>query len=62
MYLEAMSKVYPKLGKVFIMDSEQKNILPLINLDTMTKAVSPDTQENNTQDKNQNTKTKRGSQ
>jgi len=42
MYLEAMNKVYPKLGKIFVLDSDQKNILPIINLDTLTKSVAPD--------------------
>ena len=37
MYLESMKKVYPKLGKVFVIDADQKNILPLINLETFSK-------------------------
>jgi membrane protease subunit HflK len=41
MYLESMKKVYPNLGKVFVIDSEQKNILPLINLDTLSKTIPP---------------------
>ena len=41
MYLEAMNKVYPKLGKVFVMDADQKNVLPLINLDTLSPNLPP---------------------
>jgi membrane protease subunit HflK len=40
LYLESMKKVYPKLGKVFVMDADQKNVLPLINLDTLSKNLS----------------------
>ena len=32
LYLEAIRDVFPKLGKKFIMDSEQNNLLPLLNL------------------------------
>ncbi len=32
LYLEAMEEVIPKLGKKYIMDSSQKNLLPLLNL------------------------------
>ncbi|MCP3900195.1 MAG: FtsH protease activity modulator HflK [Desulfobacteraceae bacterium] len=32
LYLEAMTEVVPKLGKKYIMDSSQKNLLPLLNL------------------------------
>ncbi|MBW1731796.1 MAG: FtsH protease activity modulator HflK [Deltaproteobacteria bacterium] len=32
MYLEAISKIFPKMGKKYIVDSEQKNLLPLLNL------------------------------
>lgn len=32
LYLEAMAEVIPKLGKKYIMDSSQKNLLPLLNL------------------------------
>jgi membrane protease subunit HflK len=32
LYLEAMTEVIPKLGKKYIMDSSQKNLLPLLNL------------------------------
>jgi membrane protease subunit HflK len=31
-YLETMSEVFPKLGKKYIIDSDQKNLLPLLNL------------------------------
>jgi len=32
LYLEAMAEVIPKLGKKYIIDSGQKNLLPLLNL------------------------------
>jgi membrane protease subunit HflK len=31
-YLEKMKELYPKLGKKFIIDADQKNVLPLLNL------------------------------
>lgn len=33
LYLEAMREVLPKLGNKYIIDSEQSNVLPLLNLD-----------------------------
>ncbi|MFO7962872.1 MAG: FtsH protease activity modulator HflK [Desulfobacterales bacterium] len=32
MYLEMIRKVYPKLGQKYIFDSDQENVLPLLNL------------------------------
>jgi modulator of FtsH protease HflK len=32
MYLEAITDLFPKLGHKYIIDSEQKNLLPLLNL------------------------------
>jgi len=32
LYLEALGEVFPKLGKKYIVDAQQKNILPLLNL------------------------------
>jgi membrane protease subunit HflK len=32
LYLEALKEVFPKLGSTYIIDSEQKNFLPLLNL------------------------------
>lgn len=32
MYLETISEVFPKLGQKYIVDSEQNNLLPLLNL------------------------------
>jgi membrane protease subunit HflK len=32
LYLERMKELYPKLGKKFIIDADQKNLLPLLNL------------------------------
>ncbi|MBW1786355.1 MAG: FtsH protease activity modulator HflK [Deltaproteobacteria bacterium] len=34
LYLETMHDIFPKLGKKYIVDSEQKNLLPLLNLGT----------------------------
>jgi len=58
MYLESMKKVYPKLGKVFIMDSDQKNILPLLNIDSLTSKLQPEDEKN----KDKMKKNKRGVQ
>ncbi len=33
MYLETMQKILPKVEKIYIVDEEQKGILPLLNLD-----------------------------
>jgi membrane protease subunit HflK len=33
LYLEAVQEVLPKMGKKFIIDSDQKNLLPLLNLE-----------------------------
>lgn len=33
MYLEAMEDILPKLGQKFIIDADQKNLLPLLNMD-----------------------------
>ena len=38
MYLETMRTLFPKLGPKFIVDSEQKNILPLLNLTNQSGA------------------------
>ncbi len=32
LYLEMVKKIYPKLGQKYIIDSEQKNVLPFLNL------------------------------
>ncbi|MCP4665821.1 MAG: protease modulator HflK, partial [Deltaproteobacteria bacterium] len=32
LYLEAMQEVFPKMGGKYIVDSDQKNLLPLLNL------------------------------
>ncbi|MBF0450468.1 MAG: FtsH protease activity modulator HflK [Candidatus Magnetomorum sp.] len=63
MYLESMKKVYPKLGKVFVLDADQKNILPLINMDTLTRALSPEEEEKKAKEKAKDQKKdKRGPQ
>ncbi len=36
LYLEALSEVFPKLGDKYIVDNEQKNLLPLLNLGRTT--------------------------
>lgn len=36
MYLETLGELFPKLGQKFIVDSEQSNLLPLLNLNTKT--------------------------
>jgi membrane protease subunit HflK len=33
-YLETLKDLFPKLGKKYIIDSDQKNLLPLLNLGT----------------------------
>ncbi len=38
LYLEALKDVFPKLGNKYILDAQQKNMLPLLNLE---KAASP---------------------
>jgi membrane protease subunit HflK len=32
LYLEAIQEIFPKLGEKFIVDADQKNLLPLLNL------------------------------
>jgi membrane protease subunit HflK len=32
LYLEAIRDIYPKLGKKYIMDADQENVLPLLTL------------------------------
>ncbi len=32
LYLEALKDLFPKLGEKYILDAEQKNVLPLLNL------------------------------
>jgi membrane protease subunit HflK len=39
MYLEMIKDVFPKLGDKYIVDSDQKNILPLLNLGQQQKGV-----------------------
>ena len=33
LYLEKMKDLFPKMGNKYIIDSNQKNLLPLLNLD-----------------------------
>jgi membrane protease subunit HflK len=43
MYLEAMLEIIPNLGSKYIIDSDQKNLLPFLNLGTNgSNLVSPD--------------------
>ena len=39
MYLEMIKNVFPKLGDKYIVDSDQKNVLPLLNLGQQKKGV-----------------------
>ena len=32
LYLEMMSSIFPKIGEKYIVDSDQSNLLPLLNL------------------------------
>jgi membrane protease subunit HflK len=32
LYLETIKQTFPKLGQKYIIDSDQKNLLPLLNL------------------------------
>jgi membrane protease subunit HflK len=32
LYLESLKDLFPKLGKKYIIDADQKNLLPLLNL------------------------------
>ena len=32
LYLEAIQEIFPKMGDKFIVDADQKNLLPLLNL------------------------------
>jgi len=32
MYLEVLKEIYPKLGYKYIIDADQKNFLPLLNM------------------------------
>jgi membrane protease subunit HflK len=32
MYLETMGRLFPKLGPKYIIDADQKNFLPLLNI------------------------------
>jgi membrane protease subunit HflK len=36
LYLEMMNNLFPKIGNKIIIDSDQKNILPLLNLERLT--------------------------
>ena len=40
LFLEAMREIYPKLGDKYIVDSEQKNLLPLLNLGKQKGALN----------------------
>jgi membrane protease subunit HflK len=39
LYLETLKDVFPKLGKKYIVDSDQKNLLPLLNLGDKSSAI-----------------------
>lgn len=40
LYLETMKDVLPKLGKKYLIDEDQKNVLPLLNLETGNRGVT----------------------
>ena len=40
LFLEAMREIYPKLSEKYIVDSEQKNLLPLLNLGKQKGALN----------------------
>lgn len=39
LYLEMMKELFPKLGKKYIIDSDQKNFLPLLNIDNQKGVI-----------------------
>ena len=39
MYLETIKDVFPKLGQKYIIDADQKNVLPLLNLGQQTNGI-----------------------
>ncbi len=41
MYLESMLEIVPQLGAKYIIDSEQKNLLPFLNMGTGSSSPSP---------------------
>lgn len=41
MYLEAMLEIFPKMGTKFIIDSDQKNLLPFLNMGESSGSASP---------------------
>ncbi|MCP4104210.1 MAG: FtsH protease activity modulator HflK [Desulfobacteraceae bacterium] len=43
LYLETMKELYPRLGQKYIIDSDQKNFLPLLNLETENKLIKSTT-------------------
>ena len=42
MYLEAMLEVLPKIGNKYIIDSDQKNLLPFLNMGDQMRGLSQD--------------------
>lgn len=44
LYLEAMLEIYPNLGTKYIVDSEQKNLLPFLNMGGANSPVVPQKQ------------------
>lgn len=39
LYLEAMKELYPRLGQKYIIDADQKNLLPLLNLEKKNELI-----------------------
>ena len=38
LYLETLKEIFPKLGQKYIVDAEQKNLLPLLNIGQLSGA------------------------
>ncbi len=39
LYLETMKELYPRLGQIYIIDSDQKNFLPMLNLEKKNELI-----------------------
>ena len=40
-YLESMLEIFPKLGAKYVIDSDQKNILPFLNMGKENPILNP---------------------
>jgi modulator of FtsH protease HflK len=41
LYLETLKEMFPRLGQKYIIDSDQKNLLPLLNMGRLVEPVQP---------------------